>query len=295
MHLIKPMAEQYHVRVNFNLEDCANYTVMADKTRLKQVILNLCSNAVKYNRKGGTLSIHCEELATGKLRIKFTDTGYGIDAKAKKDIFTAFNRLGAEATSIEGTGIGLVITKNLVELMQGSIDFESIVNEGSSFWIELPLAVSESDESLIEEIQTSQVEEDWLGDREYTIVYIEDNLPNLRLVQNILAEYSNIRLHVAHDGKTGIALCEKVIPDLILLDLNLPELDGYEILLQLKRIRNLRDKAIVAISANAMEHDIEKGMQAGFDEYIAKPIDLKLFLQTLQCLLTSQNDVGKLH
>jgi PAS domain S-box-containing protein len=295
MQLITPMAAQYQVTVNYSQQECENRVVLADKTRLKQIVLNLCSNAIKYNKQHGTVSIHCETLDTGYLRIKVADTGFGIDEKAQANIFSAFNRLGAEATSIEGTGIGLVITKSLVELMHGTIDFESHKDQGSSFWIDLPLGSAAPSEAPVNETGNDAVTLEGIGNQDYTVVYLEDNVPNLRFMEGVFEKYLNLRLYTARDAEAGIPLCEKIIPDLIMLDLNLPEVDGFEVLSRLKRIRNLRDKPVIAISANAMEHDIAKGLEAGFDDYIVKPVDLSVLMKSLQHLLSGSQVLANKH
>jgi len=286
MELVSPIAIQHKIDINYDHGENEGYVIKADKTRLKQIILNLLSNAIKYNKTGGSVSIECRALDDGRLRIKISDTGLGIDAKLQPNLFVAFNRLAAENTSTEGTGIGLVITKSLVELMSGMIGFESTVGEGSSFWIDLPLAsgvhVPTEDEFSKGELRKL----DKLNGKEYTIVYIEDNMANLRLLKKFFDRYPNIKLHTETEGQAGIFLCEKVIPDLILLDINLPDIDGFKVLSKIKRIRNLRDLPVVAVSANALESDIEKALTSGFDAYIVKPIEFPVLLDTMLKLLS---------
>jgi len=289
MQLINPMAAQYQVSVHYNSDNCDTRQVQADKTRLKQVIINLCSNAIKYNRQNGTVTINCEILDAGHLRIKVSDSGLGIDKKAQTNLFSAFNRLGAEATSIEGTGIGLVITKNLVELMQGKLGFESKLGHGSTFWVDLPLATPIGAEEFVTELKDELLILDGLDGQTFSIAYVEDNLPNLHLIEGVFKKYSNLTLHTAQDAEAGILLCEKVIPDLIMLDLNLPDMDGFELLSKIKNIQNLRHKPVIAVSAKATEQDIEKGMKAGFDAYIIKPIELTKLIESLRHLLIDQN------
>jgi CheY-like chemotaxis protein/two-component sensor histidine kinase len=288
LHLITPMAEQQQVTLNIDLDDCGKHVVMADKTRLKQIILNLCSNAIKYNRPSGTVTIQCQVSDDDYLRIKVTDTGYGMDEKAQANIFSAFNRLGAESTAVEGTGIGLVITKNLVELMHGTIGFESQQDQGTSFWVDLPMAAVPATKRYAHDADTDAFGLDGLGNQLFSIVYIEDNIPNIHLVEGLFSKYKNLRLQTANDGASGINLCEKIIPDLILLDLNLPDISGFKVHEKLKKIRNLRDIPVVAVSANAMENNIEKAQAAGFDAYLVKPVDLDSMLATIQRLLTNQ-------
>lgn len=290
IELVSPIAMQQKVVINYDPGENEGYVIKADKTRLKQIILNLLSNAIKYNKTGGSVSIEYHELDDGCLRIKISDTGLGIDAKLQPGLFAAFNRLGAEATLTEGTGIGLVITKSLVELMSGAIDFESTVGEGSSFWVDLPL-VTDIDVPADNMLSTDEQHKlDALNDKEYRIVYIEDNMANLRLLKSFFNKYPNIKLFTETEGQAGIFLCKKVIPDLILLDISLPEIDGFEVLEKLKGIRNLRDRPVVAVSANAMKSDIEKALVSGFDAYIVKPIELPVLLDTVQKLLSRSKD-----
>ena len=285
LELVSQIAIKHKVDINYAPNESEKCIINADKTRLKQIILNLVSNAIKYNKVGGRVLVECYRLDNGYLRIKISDTGLGIESKFQSDLFSSFNRLGAEATSTEGTGIGLVITKSLVELMSGTIDFESTVGEGSSFWVDLPLAVNDvegaSDAYSKDELQKL----DELNHKEYTIVYIEDNLPNLRLMKSFFTRHPDIKLYTETSGKPGIILCEKVIPDLILLDINIPEMNGYEIAKKIKSIRNLENRPIVAVSADAMEKDIKKALANGFDAYIVKPVELSVLLDVVQKLL----------
>jgi len=289
MKLILPMAKKYSVHVNYQPDDCKNNIVQADKTRLKQVILNLLSNAIKYNKPGGYVSVDCSTTKDKRLRVDIKDNGLGIDKMMQSALFTAFNRLGADSTSIEGTGIGLVITKNLVELMNGTIDFSSTLGEGSKFWIELPISSTVVTSGEYEIDDNSFMSMEGLKEREYSIVYIEDNDPNVRLVEGLFERHKNIKLFTANDGLAGITLCEKAIPDLILLDINLPDMNGIQILEKLRGIRNLKDRPVVAVSANAMEHDIEKGLSSGFDDYVVKPIEFPELLAVVQKHLTKSD------
>jgi len=285
MKLISPMAKKNDISISYNPSECKGYSVLADRTRFKQVILNLLSNAIKYNKPNGNVTISCEATDCEHLRVNINDTGHGISHKNQSSLFTAFNRLGIDASAIEGTGIGLVITKNLVELMSGKIDFDSVPGEGSNFWVELPLAKKLVDYNDDENLTTHEHLE-ILDDREYSIVYIEDNEANLLLAERFFKKYDNLILSTAKDGVSGIVLCEKVIPDLILLDINLPDVDGFEVLAKLKSIQNLKSIPVVAVSATAMQHDIEKGLKYGFDDYVAKPIEFPVLINSMQRLLS---------
>lgn len=297
--LIKQMAHNRGIEISFfcneeskPLESWSNdLVVKADRTRLKQVLLNLFSNAVKYNSENGRMEIYCNVVDDNKIQLGVIDTGPGIPVDLQPELFTEFNRLGAEQSNIEGTGIGLVITKNIVELMRGEIGFESRVGEGSNFWVELPraklankhyeLQVPGSDENLdMGQSLTKDIVKD-----EYTLLYIEDNPANMRLVEHILLLRPNIRLLSAHEATLGLELAKQHRPELILMDINLPGMSGVDALKLLRRDAVTRKIPVIAVSANAMPKDIERGFKAGFDDYITKPLDVAKLLQAIdECL-----------
>ena len=253
--------------------------VRADFTRTKQVLINLLSNAVKYNCENGSITIKYENLDGHHTRISVTDTGNGLNLSQQEQLFTAFNRLGAENSDIEGSGIGLVITKNIVDLMGGRIDVESHVGVGSTFWFELPtskggLVADENDKSIPE--TSMELNEG------RTVLYIEDNPANLRLVTQLLSRLPNLHMRTAHESLLGLELAEQNNPDLILLDINLPGMNGFEVLKLLKQRKSTKNTPVIAISANAMPNDIEKGFAAGFDDYITKPINIAQLLKTVK-------------
>ena len=257
-----------------------NYAVRADRTRLKQAILNLLSNAVKYNTENGKVIINVAPADNNLIRISVTDTGKGLSQKQQKELFTAFNRLGAEHSGVEGTGIGLVITKSIVELMGGRIGLESEQEKGSTFWIELPSdAQNSKQESTQDRKNTEQVVKDLEHERD--VLYIEDNSANLRLVSQLLGRLPNIRMWSASEPLLGLELAREHKPDLILLDINLPGMNGYDVLKKLHQSEDTRNISVIAISANAMPKDIDKGMKAGFNDYITKPIDVNVLLQAV--------------
>jgi len=263
--------------------------VRADRTRLKQVLLNLLSNAIKYNREGGNVRIDVQATTPDRLRVRVCDTGHGIAQQHLQALFEPFNRLDADKSGIEGAGIGLTITKRLVGMMDGTMGVESEVGVGSCFWFELPLeslAIPDGDEVLLGDsrlaasLQPSQAQT-------HTVLYIEDNPANLRLVSQILARRSHVHLLMAHSPGLGIELALAQRPELILLDINLPEMDGYQVLQVLRADARLADVPVVAITANAMPRDVERGMAAGFAGYLTKPLDIPLFLATLDRLLST--------
>lgn len=263
-----------------------------DSTRLTQVLLNLLSNAVKYNREKGTVTIACEELSGQILRINIADTGPGIALEKQKGLFLPFERLGRETGSIEGTGIGLTITKRIVELMGGQIGYESKPDQGSTFWVDLPL----SDKATATATATAKEEQDDISSREYredktnsayTILYVEDNPDNMQLMESIIEQLENIQLLTAYNAELGFDLARSNRPDLILIDINLPGMNGMQALKQLQETEETKDIPVIAITAKALPMDIEAGREAGFKDYITKPFDVPEFIRTIEETLDS--------
>ncbi len=259
--------------------------IEADRTRLKQVIINLLSNAIKYNRANGTVVVECNPSGPDRIRISVRDTGAGLPPEMLTQLFQSFNRLGRETTAEEGTGIGLVMSKRLVELMGGTIAVESTVGVGSVFWFELNVAAApglgvEPAESAA--MVHTQVRH---GMPLRTLLYVEDNPANLQLVEQLIARRADLRLLGARDGIVGIQLARDHQPEVILMDINLPGLSGIEALRILREDPATAHIPVVALSANAMPRDIEKGLQAGFFRYLTKPIKITEFMQTLDLAL----------
>lgn len=262
-------------------DECLNYItpenpciIKVDQNRLRQVLLNLLSNAVKYNNPGGEVTLKCEHRKNGFLRFSIIDNGLGIAESNKDNLFVPFSRLNAEDTTIEGTGIGLTITKRLVDLMDGNIGFSSSIGEGSTFWVEFPLSdgvpvVSDSD------IEKAKTEASNSITSQSTVLYVEDNPANLKLLEKVFKRISSVNMISAHTAELGLIMAEQEMPDLILMDINLPGMDGIEALQQLKLSEKLRHIPVLAVSANAMPHDIEKAMKVGFEGYISKPFQVK--------------------
>lgn len=265
-------------------------TVRADRLRLSQVMINLISNAIKYNTPQGTVHIACNSHA-GMLRISVSDTGPGIPADMQERIFNAFDRLGEERGEVEGTGIGLIITKRLVEAMGGSIGFESTVGQGSSFWVEFPLT-GETPTRESRKTSICQAAEDASRQQEIrsVVLYIEDNLMNMRLMQQIFFCRKNLELLHANTAEIGIELARTAQPALILMDINLPGMDGYAALAALKADASTAHIRVVAVSANAMKGDEERGLDAGFFEYLTKPLDVMRLLALLDEVLVAAAD-----
>ena len=284
LSLVTSLADKREIQLSH--KGLKGAAVRADRTRLKQVLLNLLSNAIKYNRDAGSVRIEVKLEGTDRLRIRVIDTGPGIPAGRRAELFQPFNRLAAAHSEIEGTGIGLTITRRIVEMMGGIVDVESEVGVGSIFWIELPLesapaagnvhagAAGDGGASLphIEAVQ-------------HTVLYIEDNPANIKLVAQILGRRSHIHLLTAHTSELGIELALARRPELILLDINLPGMDGYQVLEVFKADARLQAIPVVAITANAMTRDIERGKAAGFVDYLTKPLDVRHFQQVVDACL----------
>lgn len=264
--------------------------VRADRTRLKQVLLNLISNAIKYNIEGGSVKIDAKSEDTEWLRIQVTDTGPGIPVERLPELFQPFNRLDAENSEIEGSGIGLTITQRIIEIMGGKVGVESEVGVGSTFWIELPLE-SAAQLELDHEHQgatTDIATQAEASERVHTVLYIEDSPANLKLVAQIFAKRKHIHLLTAHTPELGIELALARRPELILMDINMPGMDGYQVLKVLKADVSLNSIPVVAISARAMPRDIVRGHAAGFNDYLTKPINIENFLKVIDRYLSDQ-------
>ena len=281
--MIEPLAQKRGIRMSFPHGD-AVHCVNADRTRVKQVLINLLSNAIKYNTPGGSVVIDCSaKSASGMTRLTVTDTGPGLAPDKLGQLFQPFNRLGQESGGEEGTGIGLVVSKRLVELMDGVIGVESTPGKGSIFWVEListtPLTLPES-----AEIAPPQ-ESSPVTDVVRTVLYVEDNPANLQLVEKIVGRRTDLRLLTAVDGSRGVELARASLPDVILMDINLPGISGIDALKILRDDQRTAHIPVIAISANAMARDVQKGLDAGFFRYLTKPIKVREFMDTLTTAL----------
>jgi len=265
--------------------------VRADRTRLRQVLLNLLSNAIKYNRDGGSIKIEQQNDGGDRLCILISDTGTGISEKNLKELFQPFNRLDAENSNVEGTGIGLTITRRIVEMMGGSVDVRSEVGVGSTFWIELPLeSLSEAPQHHEGGPSDAAQQASGVEVIQHTVLYIEDNPSNIKLVAQLLGRRNHIHLLTAHTPELGIELALSRHPVLILLDINMPGMDGYQVLEKLKAETTLHHVPVVAVTANAMARDIERGMAAGFTDYLTKPLNVARFFETVDRCLSVDNN-----
>lgn len=287
LDLVATLADKRSIDISHNTLE--GVIVLADSTRLKQALLNLLSNAIKYNHEGGSITLSAFPQGDNRLRILVTDNGPGIPAERMPELFQPFNRLGAENGSIEGTGIGLTITRRIIEMMGGQVGAISEIGVGSTFWIELPRSDMHADNP---ELKTKTSGETaplrHIDAAQQTVLYIEDNPSNIKLVEQLLVRLNNIRLLTAHTPELGIELARTLHPELILLDINLPGMDGYQVLEVFRGDDQLKDIPVIAVSANAMPRDIERGMAAGFNEYLTKPLDIVKFFRVVDSFLPTR-------
>jgi signal transduction histidine kinase/ActR/RegA family two-component response regulator len=285
LDLVKSMAAKGHVQLR-KIPGQGEQLVLADRQRLKQVLLNFLSNAIKYNREGGVATLAWGESRPGVIRLTVSDTGPGISAERIDRLFRPFERLGAEQSHVEGTGLGLALSKRLVEAMKGTIGVESTPDQGSTFFIELPSADAstssrESKQNLVgaapEQLQ-----------KPATLLYVEDNLLNLKLVERILSRWPNLKLIPALQGSVALDLVREQHPDLILLDLNLPDMPGEEVLRRLKEEADTARIPVVVITADATPGRLERLLAAGARAYVTKPLDVGRFLAIVGQSLSEQ-------
>lgn len=281
--LVRSQADARGVRIVFDSRG-KDISLVSDERRLKQVILNLISNAVKYNKQGGCVDVSCHLLESARVKIVVKDTGRGLATNQIDKLFQPFNRLGAETSNIEGTGVGLVISKNLAEQMGGSISVSSELDVGSVFSLEVPL----KSESYVDDLNAVENHRGASDDiplyqvqASRRVLYIEDSKPNQRLMAQIVNRYPSIEFDVVGEGFRGLYEARTNQPDLIFLDINLPGMDGYETLAVLRRDEMTKHIPVVAVSANAMKNDVERGLHAGFERYLTKPIVVAEVVQVL--------------
>jgi len=283
--LLKPLSEKSNITLINNGKHCDEVSVAADHTRLKQVLINLLSNAIKYNRENGSVIVSCTILPTKRLRIEIEDTGTGLTPDQQKKLFQPFERLGRETGTIEGTGIGLVITKHLVAKMGGDIGIKNSSNDGSTFFVELNISQTDAGQYNQSLSSINELDQPLLYSNANSItkkvLYVEDNPANLKVVEAVIAKSHHYQFLSAQTAEQGLQIAKEDQPDLILMDINLPDIDGFEAYRQLKRMRETCDIPVIAVSANAMENDIRKGLEVGFEQYLTKPFDIKELLSVL--------------
>jgi len=262
------------------IDNCdSDYYVRADFQRLKQVVVNLLSNAIKYNSAEGSVTLDCDDIE-GRMRLSVTDTGPGVEAQFHDRLFAPFDRLDAESRGIEGTGLGLALSKGLMEAIGGSLGVDSSPGIGSTFWLELPIA-SAAPSAPKNESNEGQPEPA-VGDAlSSTLLYIEDNIGNVRLIERLLLHRPNVRLLSSLQGSLGVELAQQHRPDLILLDVHLPDLQGIDVLERLQRDERTSSIPVIMLSADASQEQIKRFNEAGAKDYLTKPLDLEHFLTLL--------------
>ncbi|MFI3156302.1 MAG: ABC transporter substrate-binding protein [Methylococcaceae bacterium] len=281
LSLMRPVAAARQIDIAHSCTCHDRVFIRADALRLRQVLQNLLSNAIKYNRPGGSITWSCE-VSGDNVRFTIADTGIGISDQHRAKIFQSFQRLGAEKTAIEGTGIGLVICKQLVEAMGGSIGFDSAVGIGSQFWFELPLVVPERKialEAYIDSRENALAASTQAKDR---VLYIEDSPVNVSVIRHVFRQLPGIELLTAENAEIGLALIGKAPPNLVLMDINLPGINGLEALHILKSNPDTAAIPVIAVSAAARPHDVETGLQAGFLAYLVKPFDMRELIELIR-------------
>lgn len=286
--LIRPLAQAR--QITLTQDAVVGQSVRADHVRLKQVLLNLLSNAVKYNNPGGVIHLGVQSASGQMLRICVADHGPGVAPEKVANLFQPFSRLVGEHSGIEGAGIGLTISQKLMEAMKGAIGFENTDGGGATFWIALQNADADSEAmpTTVDDVRHTPAD----SKQQYLVLCIDDNPTNLKLVEHMLIGHEHIHLIAALTPQLGMALASAHLPDLILLDINMPIMDGYEVLQMFKADPHLKAIPVIAITANAMQKDIDRSMAAGFTDYLTKPLDIRHFLKTIDCILQREEWVS---
>jgi CheY-like chemotaxis protein/anti-sigma regulatory factor (Ser/Thr protein kinase) len=281
--LVAPLAAEKNVRLD---PFTSIYNVNADAQRLQQVLLNLLSNAIKYNKPGGRVTLACRTTSRDGLRIEVRDTGVGIESYELPRLFQPFQRLATTAETVEGIGLGLVICERLISSMGGTIGVESERGVGSTFWFELPLATAMPDSEAMVDPPTAQLVKSFPADAK-TLLYIEDNLPNLKLIERILAQRPAIKMITAQQGSMGLELARQHRPDLVVLDLHLPDMNGDQVLVWLRSEPRTQKIPVVIISADVLDNEVRRLKELGARAYITKPFEVPHFLQVIDEILAT--------
>jgi len=290
LDLLTPMAARRNIMVRDEVARDRRRHVLADQQRLKQVLLNVITNAINYNCDAGTVTISTQEVESNRLRIKVRDTGPGIKPGSEGKLFTPFERLGAEQTGVEGTGLGLALSKRLIEVMGGSMGVENNPDRGATFWLELPLVkdpVAQAQTAIADLPATAPPVPQ---QRQRIVLYVEDNLSNITLIEHIIVHRPQVKLVAAMQGRLGLDLAREHRPDLILLDLHLPDISGEDVLQGLRQIPELKSTPVIVISADATRGRIERLLSMGVLDYLPKPLDIKRFLQLLDGCLSEMDN-----
>ncbi len=281
--LINSLAERHNIEIKPSDYAKSELVVTADRTRLNQALLNLLSNAIKYNKSGGTVKVSSSPTPDHKIRIAVEDTGIGIPIERQAEIFEPFSRLGVDQRGIEGTGIGLTITKQLIELMDGEIGFHSIFDEGSTFWIELPVSQSSAVQVKPSEFSGKSFESLYgiSTNTQHVLLYVEDDTSNLHLMEEFIDNVPYLNLLTASSAEVGLEIARSEHPDIIIMDINLPGMSGIDAMAFLNSHKDTKNIPVIALSAAAMPHDVQKGKEAGFYNYLTKPFDIEEVLENI--------------
>lgn len=286
IEIVRPLCGKKQIRLVNRCDEPGS--VLADPTRLRQILVNLLSNAIKYNRQEGSIEVTCRQMEKNLLQVSVTDTGRGIPIDKQGDLFKPFERLGAEFTEVEGTGIGLAISKQVAELMGAKLGFISEPEKGSTFWIEISLAPQKSQSDVLPlKRKKAQIDH-----QNHLVLYIEDNAANLRVVEAMFQHMPHLKLISAPRGEFGLELARRYKPDIILLDIHLPGMDGYAVLEALKADPITCDIPVFALSADAMTVDIERGLRAGFIKYLTKPVKMNVLQDAIGSYLNGTEDLN---
>ena len=282
---VRALSQARDIAVRYEPWDgCGGLTVRADRTRLAQILINLLSNAIKYNRAGGAVTVSAAPLEPGRVRLAVTDTGPGIPVERQGELFQSFNRLGAEFGEIEGAGIGLALSRNLAEAMGGAMGFRSAPGAGSTFWVDMPAAPS-CPSAVAPVAAGSDGGPDLPPLPPFTLLYVEDNPVDLRLVEGLFRSVPGARLVTARTGADAPRVAREARPDVVLLDIYLPDINGFEVLRRLRGDDATAAIPVLAISASALGADIERGLAAGFRKWLTKPLEVGELLSVLAGLL----------
>ncbi len=287
--LVRPLAQERGITIK--LEGVENLCVRADKTRFKQILLNLLSNAIKYNRANGNVYVLVRVIDAFRARISIEDTGHGIPQNQLPQLFQPFNRLGAEDSSVEGSGIGLALTQRLAQMMNGALGVASTMEKGSTFWLDLPIGIDGGKLMPKTRSASTTLSVDFEAEKNvYTVLYVDDNPSNLKLMSQVFSNRQHIRLVSAQSAKHGLDLMLSEIPDIVLLDINMPDINGYEFIRIVRRRHPAKSVPVVAVTANTQAGDSPGPMTSGFDDYLAKPLDPTQLIQTVETWLLNDRE-----
>ncbi|HEX8465240.1 MAG TPA: ATP-binding protein, partial [Abditibacterium sp.] len=283
--LMKALAAERRIRLDVNLEELHHNYVLADRQRLKQVLINLLANAIKYNYEDGQVEVFCHQKPDGWISLTVRDSGPGISPADLLKLFTPFERLSASNTEVEGTGLGLVLSQRLVTAMGGTLNVESILGQGSTFTIDLPQIDPPKNQATSVPRSSLVMRAEQKAESSYSVLCIEDNPSNIRLMETIFEMRPEITLLIAIQGSTGLDLARQHEPNLILLDLNLPDIHGSEVLSRLQQSALTRDIPVVVVSADATPKQVERLLVAGARDYLTKPLDVNQLLHVVDKFL----------